>query len=195
MASAGEANGNGPFCGWVAEDFLKRAFPPKEPLITNLIHRRDLTALGARRRNGKTSFTTHMSVALAVAEPQFLGYEIPEPRRSLLLVLEDDSGEYQDKLKTVIGGRDVAGRIRILSRDDFLERDILRDVREDKFRDLVIRAAEEHKPDLIVIDNLAHVIGAEYNDPKRVHELMTFVYALAKAHNAAIILAAHPRKR
>jgi hypothetical protein len=58
----------------------------------------------------------------------------------------------------------------------------------------VLRAANEHKPDLIVIDNLAHVIGAEYNDAKVVHELMTFCYQLAKSHDAAIILAAHPRK-
>jgi hypothetical protein len=135
-----------------------------------------------------------MGVAMAVPEPDFLGYEIPESRRSLLLMLEDDSGEYQEKLRTVIGGRDVGGRIRILSRDDFLEHDILRDVRETKFRELVVRAANEQKPDLIVIDNLAHVIGAEYNDAKLVHELMTFCYHLAKSHDAAIILAAHPKK-
>src|SRR5713101_7727279 len=83
MANAGEAIGNSPFCGWSAEDFLKRDFAPKEPLITNLVHRRDLIALGARRRHGKTSFTTDIGVALAVPEPQFLGYEIPKPRRSL----------------------------------------------------------------------------------------------------------------
>ena len=55
------------FAGWSAEDFLKRPFPLKEPLITNLVHRRDLIALGARRRHGKTSFTTDMGVALAVS--------------------------------------------------------------------------------------------------------------------------------
>jgi len=184
----------GTFIGWSAEEFLKRPFPPQEPLITNLVHRRDLIGFGARRRHGKTSLTTHMGVALAVPEREFLGYEIPTARRSLLLMLEDDSGEYQEKLRTVVGGRDIAGRIRILSRDDFLEHNIPRDVRNEAFRDTVLRAAREHQPDLIVIDNLAHVIGAEYNDPRLVHELMTFCYQLAKTHDAAIILAAHPKK-
>jgi hypothetical protein len=180
--------------GSSAEEFLKQPFPEKEPLITNLVHRRDLIALGARRRHGKTSFTTHMAVALAVPEPEFLGYQIPEARRSLLLMLEDDSGEYQEKLKVVVGGRDLGGRLRIMTRDYFLDRKIRRDIDDGGFREVVRNAAEQHKPDLIVFDNLAHLIGAEYNDAKRMHDLMTFCYDLAKAHNSAIILAAHPRK-
>ena len=110
----------GAFVGWSAEDFLNRPFPPQEPLISNLLHRRDMVGFGARRRHGKTSLSTHMAVALAVPEPDFLGYEIPAPRRSLLLMLEDDSGEYQEKLRAVVGGRDTAGRIRILSSMTFL---------------------------------------------------------------------------
>ena len=42
------------------------------------------------------------------------------------------------------------------------------------------------RPDLIVFDNLAHIVSAEYNDPKRIHELMRFTYDLAQDHNAAV---------
>ena len=57
-----------------AEDFLARKFPEKEPLIEHLLHRRDLVALGARRRHGKTSFLTNMAVAMAIPVPDFLGH-------------------------------------------------------------------------------------------------------------------------
>jgi hypothetical protein len=188
------SNGDSGLRSWSAEEFLRIKFPPKEPLVKNLVHRRDMVTLGARRRHGKTSLLTHMAVALAVPVADFLGYEVSEPGRSLMLMLEDDSGEYQEKLQKVVGGHELAGRIRIVGRDDFLESKIPRDVREARFREAVRHQADEHKPDLIVIDNLAHVIGAEYNDAKRVDELMGFCYELAKTHNAAITLAAHPKK-
>jgi CheY-like chemotaxis protein len=179
---------------WTGEEFIGREFPPKEPLIEGLLHRRDLVCLAARRRNGKTSILTDLAVSLAVPVKDFIGYIIPEPRRSLLLVLEDDPGEYQEKLRKVIGDRNTEGRIRIITRDDFFEAGLPIDVREEGFREAVRKWAKKHKPDLIVIDNLAHVIDAEYNESKRVHELMKFCYQLAKDSNAAIILAAHPRK-
>ncbi len=177
-----------------AERFLQMTFPPKEPLVQDLVHRRDLVALGARRRHGKTSLITNLGVALAAPVDDFLGYKIPKPRRSLLLMLEDDPGEYQEKLKRVVGQLDTQGRISIITRDDFYESGIPIDVREQAFKESVLYWAEKHKPDLIAIDNLAHVIDAEYSDPKRVHELMKFCYALARDNNAAVILAAHPKK-
>jgi hypothetical protein len=171
-----------------------RHFAPKEPLLEGLLHRRDLIAMAARRRGGKTSFATNLAVAGAIPLPDFLGYKIPQAFRSLLFILEDDPGEYQGKLQKVIGARDTAGRIRIVTREDFYEATVRIDVREPGFRQAVQYWATQHKPDLIVFDNLAQIIAADYNDPKRVHELMQFAYRLACDHNAAIILLAHPKK-
>src|SRR5207245_2392407 len=78
--------------------FLRQAHPPKDPLATGLINRRDLVALGARRRHGKTTFVIQLALDLATGAPAFLDYPIPEPRRSLLLLLEDDPVELQDKI-------------------------------------------------------------------------------------------------
>ncbi len=183
-----------PIQAWTAEEFNARVFPPKEPLIERLLHRRDLVALGARRRGGKTSFITNIAVALGLPMPDFLGYKIPEARRSLLFILEDDPGEYQEKLRKMIGGRDTGGRIKIVTRRDFLEKKISIDVNEPMFQSAVFYWVKEHLPDLIVFDNLAQIIAAEYNDPKRVHELTQFCFLLATACGAAIILPAHPKK-
>jgi hypothetical protein len=154
-----------------------------------------LVAFGARRRNGKTSFVTNLAVAGAVPVADFLGYEIPAPFRTLLFIFEDDPGEYQEKLRKLIGRRETAGRLKIVTREDFYAANIRIDVREQAFRDAVERASRDHHPDLIVLDNLAQVIGAEYNKPELVHVLIQFCYnRLASVHNAAVILPAHPKK-
>jgi len=189
-----KSNQSSKVASWTGEEFLARKFPPKEPLVGSLLHRRDLVCLAARRRHGKTSLMTHLGVSLAVPASDFIGYPIHEPRRSLLLILEDDPGEYQEKLRKVVGDRNTEGRIRIITREDFYEAGVLIDAKSEGFQEAVLRWAQGHKPDSIVIDNLAHVIDADYNDSRRVHELMKFCYQVARDFNAAVILAAHPRK-
>jgi hypothetical protein len=183
-----------PIMAWTAEDYIAREFPPKEPLLKGLLHRRDLVAFGARRRGGKTTMVTNIGVALALPVPDFLGYAIPQARRSLLFILEDDPGEYQEQLRRVIAGRDTGGRIRIVTREEFHQRGIRIDVGQSAFQDAARYWANEHRPDVIVFDNVAQLVAAEYNDANRVHELMQFSYELARKYDAAIILPAHPKK-
>jgi hypothetical protein len=57
-----------------------------------------------------------------------------------------------------------------------------------------MHSAKQHKPDVVVFDNLAQVITAEYSKADRVHRLIVFAYQLAREHNAAIIFPAHPKK-
>ncbi len=179
--------------GWLAEEFLELQIPPKEPLVKDLLHLRDLVTLAGRRRHGKTTFLSNLCVALALGN-DFLGYEIPEPRRSLMLLLEDDPGELQGKFARVVEGKDTQGKIRIVTREDFSEAKIPIDITKPAFRKAVRTMAAEHDTDLIVVDNLAHVIGARYNDPELIHILMVEVYEWAKNFGCAVILAAHPRK-
>jgi hypothetical protein len=184
----------GAFVAQSAEEFMKRRFPPKELLIENLLHRRDLVALGARRRNGKTSFLTNMAVALATGAPEFAGFAIPRPRRTLLVMLEDDGGEYQNLLRAVAGANDLGGRLRVLVRDDFEERGITIDAKDPKFQAVIMEHAIQHRADVVVLDNLAHLVAARYGDPEVIHDTMKWAYRLARTANAAVIIAAHPRK-
>jgi AAA domain len=178
---------------WTAEEFLEKQMPQKEPLIEGLIHRRDLVALGARRRNGKTSFMTDLAVRLATGE-DFLGYTVPGPRRTLLVILEDDPGEYQEKLRRVIGNRDIGGRIRVVTREDFFNAEVPINVGDAKFGKALHKIAAEHQPDLIVIDNLSQMVCADYNDATKIDKVVKLCYELARDHDAAVIVPAHPRK-
>lgn len=180
--------------GCVAEQFLERHIPPKEPLVKGLLHKRDLVTFAGRRRHGKTTFLTNLAAALALNSDPFLGYEIPEARRSLMLLLEDDPAELQEKLARILGQSGTDGRLRVVTRDDCHENHVPIDISRPEFRQAVEEVAAEHEPDVIVIDNLAHVVNARYNDAELIHQLVFQLYEWARAYDAAVILAAHPRK-
>jgi hypothetical protein len=135
-----------------------------------------------------------LAVQLAVGALDFLGYEIPQPRRSLLLILEDDPGEYQEKLRRVIGSRDTAGRIKVATRETFFLAKVPIDITQSKFRQALHALTAEHKPDLIVIDNLSQVVCADYNDATKIHTLAQLCFDLARDNDAAVIVPAHPKK-
>lgn len=180
--------------GYSVEDFLNLPIREKETLVEDLLKKRDLVTLAGRRRHGKTTFLVNFCVALATRS-QFLAYEIPKPRRSLMLLLEDDPGELQEKFRRITTDGDLEGRVHILTREDFLDSAIPIDIEKTSFTKAVERVAKKHTPDLIVIDNLAHVIGAKYNEADLIHTLMNRVYGWAKTFDAAVVLAAHPRKQ
>lgn len=180
---------------WTAEEFLAREIPPSEPLVEGLLNRRDLVALGARRRHGKTTFCLNLAVNLATGADEFLGYRIPSPRRTLLLLLDTDSPpEVQDALRQIIGSRDVGARIRLLHREDFYDADRAINIMDFRFRDTIAGVARAHHPDLIVLDNLSQLMGGDYNDATKINVLAAFAYRLAREQNAAVLIPAHPRK-
>ena len=144
---------------------------------------------------GKTGVSVNMAVEGAVGAPDFLSFKIPRPFRSLLVLVEDDPRELQDRLRGLIGGREAGSRLHVITRDDFHAHEVPIDASKNEFQLLIWTLSQAHRPDVIVTDNLAHLIGADYNNPERVHKLMKFVYQLARVFNCAIILVAHPRKQ
>ncbi len=175
-------------------DFLNQTLPVKEPLVNGLLHRRDLVAVGARRRNGKTTLVLNLAIAGTTGAQTFLGYEIPRPFTSVLFMLEDDPAELQEKLKLMLAGRPECNNAFLITRESFLKAGVPIDSESEAFRGEVRRIVRDSKPDAIFFDNLAHLVGAEYNNPEKIHSLMMFCYELASDSNAAVVTAAHPKK-
>jgi hypothetical protein len=114
----------------------------------------------------------------------------------LAYLLEDDATELQDRLATMLGERGYElGGLAIRTKDDFYPLGLRIDVSDKAFRDHILKDVEQHKPDVVIFDNLAHLIGADYNSPTKMHEVTKFQYAVSSAGNCAIIIAAHPRKQ
>jgi len=182
-----------PFQPQSVSDFLDRDFPPKEPLIEGILNRRDLISLTGRRRNGKTTLLHNLAVAGALVREDFLGFKIPRSFRTVSFYLEDDGGEMQEKIRRMMKGAKT-DRFHLYTRTDFMDWRIPINVKDPRFKQRVDEACTAHKPDLIVFDNLGMLVSANYNDAKEIQELMHFAYGLAQKFNAAVLIAAHPRK-
>lgn len=177
------------------ESFIARDFPLKESLIAGLLNRRDMVALVGRRRHGKTTFTANLALALTLPRDNFLGYLIPKPQKVLALYLEDDAGEVQIRLKRMSKDELPGERLALYTREDFLRAKIPISGTNPQFQKFITGVCAVHRPDVIILDNLAHLVGADYNSSTRIHELSQFLFRLTADFNAAVIIAAHPRKR
>jgi hypothetical protein len=176
------------------EAFLRRKFPPKEPLIEGLLYRRDIVCFAGRRRHGKTTFLVSLATALTAPQAEFLGYSISGGKRVVVFFLEDDAREIQDKLN-LVKNHSYEGRLAIHTRDEFFHAGIPINVTDPRFQKRVEEICGQHHADLIVFDNLAHLIGADYNNPTKVHNVTSFAWKLTSQFNASVIIAAHPKKR
>jgi hypothetical protein len=183
-----------------ASTFLQRTFPPKEPLIENILYKRDMVSLTGRRRHGKTTFVLNLAVAGASGRAEYLGYRILRPFTTVLFLLEDDGREIQDKLNRM--SREATldpTRLHVYDRQYFYERGIHINIEDPKFQKVVLAAAEAAKQasgsvDLIVFDNLGMLIGAEYNNPTKIQAMMNLIFQLTQRYDAASLIAAHPKK-
>ncbi len=175
--------------------FIERKFPPKQALIEDLLYRRDMVALAGRRRHGKTTFICNLALALIVGRAEFLGYRIPRPVRVLAFFLEDDAGELQVKLQRMCKDQAPQEGLAVFTREDFYRAGVPIDINIQKFKKFIVDMCATHHPDVVVFDNLAHLIGADYSNSKLIHQLLRFVWQLTADFNVAVIIAAHPRKR
>lgn len=174
--------------------FLDRRLATKDPLVDGLIYRRDNCTLVGRRRHGKTTLISNLVLALTLPKPDFLGYPIPEARRVLILYLEDDPCELQEKLRLQLGNGDTADRLHLLDKYAVFNAGATTSAADPKFRRVVETNCKKAKPDLIVFDNLSHLLEGDYNNSRRTHELVKFAYRLNEQFNAAVVFLAHPRK-
>src|SRR5262249_40004815 len=86
-------------------------------------------------------------------------------------------------------------RLHLFTKEDLFAAGASTSASDLKFREFVSAGCAEAKPDLIVFDNLSHLLGADYNNARRVHNLITFTYELNKQFNTAVLFLAHPRKQ
>lgn len=180
-----------------ASEFKARRYPPKEVLIEGLLNKRDLVALGGRRRHGKTSILMNLATALAAGRKDFLGQPIPRPARVQGIFLEDEPEEFQTKYVKVFDGLNIGEGEE--ERLDIVPRDLLppthggNRVEDPDFLAFIRDQAARFRPDLIIMDNLTFL--GDYNEAKVLQKVHEFAYGLAEHFNAAVVIPAHVRKR
>ena len=151
--------------------------------------------LRGSRRHGKTTILSGLALALTLPKSQFLGYEIASPKRVAAFFLEDDAGELQEKLRKLLKGQEPPEGLAVYTRADFQRDGIPIDAANQLFTSRISQICVKHRPDLLILDNLAHLIGGDYNNPTKIQTMMTFAFKISFDFNAAVLIAAHPRKR
>lgn len=175
--------------------FVNKVLPPKEPLIDGLIYRRDRIGLIGRRRHGKTTLLSNLALAGSLGLSEYLGYRIPRHFNVLSLYLEDDARELQDKLRCMLHDRETTNRFHLYTRDDFFHRKITVNANHQGFKNYVRQVCDAAKPDLLIVDNLGKLLGADYNDGPKIEQTVWFFINVAEQFNAALLIATHPRKQ
>lgn len=179
---------------WSLKNFLALPTPEKEALIPSLLFRRDLVALAGRRRNGKTTFILNLSVSLASGK-LFIGYEVPQPRRVIAFLLEDDTREIQDKVRVVVNGSyDTKDNLFLFTREYFSQREIKIGANSPKFINCIHEICESVSPDCVILDNAAQLVHGDVNNAVKVFALCELCRDISQTYNCALIVPAHPRK-
>ena len=176
-------------------EFLGKSLPKKEPFVDGLIYRRDNCTLVGRRRHGKTTLVSNLVLALTLPKRDFLGYPIPEARRVSIFYLEDDPSELQEKLNLQKGTGETGDRLHLFTKEDVFTSGARTSAADPKFRQYIAEKCEIARPDLIVFDNLSHLLEGDYSNARRVDELVMFAYKLNTQFNATVLFLAHPRKQ
>lgn len=179
---------------WDLKTFLALQTPAKEPIIHGLISRRDLIGFVGRRRHGKTTFTLNLGVSIATGKP-LLGYDIDRPYRVAAFLLEDDTGEIQDKVRIVVNGSTaIYDNLFMFTREYFYKLKLAISIEEPGFVACIKDLCDQAKPDVVILDNASQLVGGDLNSQTKTHHLADLCRELCYRFNCAVIVPAHPRK-
>ncbi len=182
-------------------DWAGLPVPEVEWVLEGLVPMERVTALYGDGGTGKTTLALQLAVSVAAGQP-FLGCEVREGR-VLAFLAEDDHKSAHRALAEIteahgLGLNNLRGRVQVnpcLGEDNVLmEFDKNGGATTDGF-DILLKAALEFEPTLIIIDNVADVFDGNENDRVQVRRFMGEICTrLASETGAAVLLLAHPSR-
>lgn len=189
--------GSSPPVGMLWGDFRQRKFADAEPILFG-VRRGNVGLLVAETEVGKTTLALNLSLTLAANRtfPPFIS-----ERRGGLRVMyvegESTRAELQEDItRMMVDWSDeeralVDRNLLVLCEEEF--EDQLLNLADKQHRALVMRAAQEFKPDLTVIDTMAALfnLGEENSNTEAKVVVMQPLKMLAKEANGAVLLAHH----
>lgn len=164
-------------------DLFKCKFPPKEPLVDRLIFKKQISIIGARPKNGKSTTIRYMTKCIADGE-NFLGRSTTTGS-VLYLALEELSEDVrQDYIDMEVKNTD---KIRITTMTDLNS--------AEEYNSCLEFLVKLHKPDLVVVDTMVHLLGVQdINDYAATTIALKKIRNFADTHNCHILLIHHSRK-
>ncbi|MGI8567876.1 MAG: AAA family ATPase [Methylocella sp.] len=171
--------------------------PDREWIVQDYMPDKTVTLLSGDGGQGKSLLALQLAAGMALAK-EWIGL-MPTPGRTLVLSAEDDGDEMQRRLDKIrafykaswadladIRLIDLAGENAVLGA--LVNGQILP---TEMFRTLDAFMAE-WKPSLTTLDVLADMFAGQENDRAQVRQFIRLLKQLARKHECAILLLAHP---
>jgi hypothetical protein len=169
---------------------LNAATPQDQWLIENVWMRDAVGILGGPPRAYKSWLALDMAVSVASGTPCLGTFPVPRPGPVLLYAAEDSASSLRARLESITRARHVAFDdldVRVITADR-LRLDQLDD--QQRFQATVAL----HKPQIVILDPLVRIHGADENASNAVAALLGYFRALQRSTGAGILLIHHSRK-
>ncbi|MGA2585466.1 MAG: AAA family ATPase [Candidatus Aminicenantales bacterium] len=175
------------------KEFLEKPIPPRQCLMGSLLAKKELTILSGPAKLGKSILSLNIALSLANGKP-WLGFDINQPCRVLLIQQEVSEESLQERLKKMMGGvlpaatsPDPSSALENL----FLksERGLLLDSDEGlkKIRGII----EEISPDIVFLDPMYTFHTKKENTAEDMAAFFRIVHDLIKRYEIAVSLIHH----
>lgn len=172
--------------------------PEREWTVKDRIPRNNVTLLSGEGSVGKSILSLQLGVAVVLGR-DWLG-ALPEPGPALVVCCEDDGDELWRRLDRIFShygagyGETKNLHVLALAGEETLmatpDRSGL--IQPTKLFGKIREAANDIRPQLIVLDNAADVYGGNENDRAQVRQFIGLLRSLAMAAHAGVLLTSHP---
>ena len=156
-------------------------------LVSPFLQRKGLAMLAGSSDTGKSAFLRELALAVAMGEPDFLGFPIhPTHKRAICVCTEDNDDALRPLLEKQLRGKTMPEEAKrrlsfLLDTDDLVMR--------------LDRELTKTPVDLIIIDALADIFEGNLNQSNEVRRFLQHYSALANKHGCLILFMHHTGKR
>jgi RecA-family ATPase len=183
-----------------ASDWAGLPVPPRKWHVEDLIPGNTVTILGGDGGTGKSLLALQLAVATATGT-SWLGREIDQPGKTLVLSAEDDDDELQRRVAAICEAQGLprSSLGKMLVRSTACEETLLAtlDGKTNTLKATAIykkisASMKQDKPSLLVLDTLADLHAGNENDRAHARQFIGLLRHLAIEYQCAVVLLAHP---
>lgn len=174
--------------------------PPRKWHVEDLIPGNTVTMLGGDGGTGKSLLALQLAVATATGS-SWIGRDIDEPGKALVLSAEDDDEELQRRVAAICEAqglpRSSLGEmlIRSTAGEDSLLAELdgkANRLKATKIYKTICAEMKREKPALLILDTLADLHAGNENDRAHARQFIGLLRHLAIEYQCAVLLLAHP---
>lgn len=171
-----------------ADEWIRSAPPPPDPIIEKLFDTADKVPIIGSSKSRKTFFALQLALCLAAGRGEFLRWTLPKARRVLFVQLEVKAAHFWRRVHTMAGILDipaaaVGDRLAIANlRGKTVSPEVL------------LQLAEAHKAEVVVVDPIYKMLTGDENKAMDVKPLFAAFDQLTEKIKATVIYVHHNPK-